>query len=90
MEEYMCSVLLTSALLSCVYVSDAHVRFLNPVSRSSLWRRYPTEARERNYDDNQLFCGGYAVIDRLLINIYFEKQIKSQYLILPLIGNGTL
>ena len=36
-----------------------HARLLEPAGRSSLWRfNYKTPV---NYNDNQLFCGGYRV-----------------------------
>ena len=77
MEEYSNSVLVIAVLLSYVCVSEAHVHFWNPLSRSTMWRRYPTEAKAINYDDNQLFCGGYSVIIHLLvIKIYYRPQTK--------------
>jgi len=52
-------------LLPCVLLSfllgrtDGHGRLLEPPGRSSMWRRgFNTPI---NYDDNQLFCGGYDV-----------------------------
>ena len=38
---------------------QAHGRLREPPSRSSMWRNgYPTPV---NYNDNQLFCGGFQV-----------------------------
>ena len=80
MKEYMYSVLVIAVLVSCVCMSDAHVRFWNPLSRSTMFRRYPTEAKATNYDDNGLFCGGYWVIIQLLVvKIYFYNQIEIQW-----------
>ena len=36
-----------------------HGRLLNPPSRSSMWR--VGFNNPPNYDDNQLFCGGFSV-----------------------------
>lgn len=36
-----------------------HGMLLNPVSRGSRWR-YDSKA-PTNFDDNQLYCGGYSV-----------------------------
>lgn len=38
---------------------NGHARLLDPVSRGSLWR-YDNRA-PANYNDNQLFCGGFWV-----------------------------
>ena len=38
---------------------EGHGRLVDPPSRSSAWR-YGFDT-PRNYDDNQLFCGGFAV-----------------------------
>ncbi|GAB1608443.1 uncharacterized protein LOC115214156 [Argonauta hians] len=52
------SFILISLLYTCQYVK-AHGRLWEPPGRSTMWRRgFPTP---RNYQDNQLFCGGAYV-----------------------------
>lgn len=47
-------------LLECgILTVMGHGMLLNPVSRGSRWR-YDAKATA-NYDDNQLFCGGFNV-----------------------------
>lgn len=37
---------------------SSHGRLMNPPARNAMWRfGYPNPV---NYDDNELFCGGYA------------------------------
>jgi multisubunit Na+/H+ antiporter MnhC subunit len=46
-------------LLFMVVGSRQHGMLMDPVNRSSMWRKgYDTPA---NYEDNQLFCGGRSV-----------------------------
>jgi len=52
----MKSLLLVSTLLGCVY---GHGRLMDPPSRASMWRvGFNTPP---DYDDNQGFCGGFAI-----------------------------
>lgn len=39
--------------------AEGHARFMNPISRASRWRR--DSKAPTNYNDNQLFCGGFWV-----------------------------
>ena len=39
---------------------DAHGYMIDPPSRSSVWRLFPGQAPP-NYNDNELFCGGFSV-----------------------------
>ena len=49
--------------------THAHGRLIDPPSRSSMWRfGFKTPI---NYDDNQLFCGGYDVSVHKLILVFF-------------------
>lgn len=43
---------------------SGHGRMMDPPNRSSLWRlaEYESYNPPINYDDNQLFCGGFVVI----------------------------
>jgi multisubunit Na+/H+ antiporter MnhC subunit len=46
-------------LLFMVVGSHQHGMLMDPVNRSSMWRKgYKTP---ENYEDNQLFCGGRSV-----------------------------
>ena len=52
------------AMVIMVYMitrGSGHVIFMHPLSRASIWRKYPEEAEYYNYDDNALFCGGAQV-----------------------------
>ena len=50
---------LVTILMMLVARTDGHGRLIEPPSRSSMWRfGFKTPV---NYDDNQLFCGGYDV-----------------------------
>lgn len=40
---------------------SGHGRMIDPPQRSSLWRFFPGQGFEPNYNDNELFCGGFAV-----------------------------
>lgn len=42
-----------------VNYSDGHGKLMDPVNRSSAWRRHFDTPK--NYNDNELFCGGYGV-----------------------------
>ncbi|KAM7300368.1 uncharacterized protein ISCGN_020932 [Ixodes scapularis] len=47
------------ALAWCCQPCQGHGRLMEPPSRSSMWRMgFRTQ---KNYNDNELFCGGYAV-----------------------------
>ena len=46
---------------------EGHGRLVDPPSRSSAWR-YGFDT-PRNYDDNQLFCGGFAVSQNYVISV---------------------
>ncbi|OAD56806.1 hypothetical protein WN48_02330 [Eufriesea mexicana] len=53
-------VLLITCLIGiCLWEVHSHGMMLDPVSRSSAWRKgYPVEP---NYDDNALYCGGRQI-----------------------------
>ena len=54
---------------------SGHGRLIEPPSRSSMWRYgYDTEP---NYQDNQLYCGGFTVIFYIIFSIYFSWSEKS-------------
>ncbi|XP_052082259.1 uncharacterized protein LOC127719925 [Mytilus californianus] len=47
--------------VSCLLISvSGHGRMIDPPQRSSLWRFYKGQGFEANYNDNELFCGGFA------------------------------
>ncbi|XP_014217688.2 uncharacterized protein LOC106646160 [Copidosoma floridanum] len=39
---------------------DAHGKLMDPVSRSSAWRKGFNVTE--NYNDNELYCGGFAIL----------------------------
>jgi hypothetical protein len=52
-------------LLIFVMGSHEHGMLMDPVNRSSMWRKgYKTP---ENYEDNQLFCGGRSVSSNALV-----------------------
>lgn len=53
-----------------------HGILLDPPNRSSLWR-YKFDV-EPNYDDNQLFCGGYDVSLISVSKISFRDSIQQR------------
>ncbi|XP_059178733.1 uncharacterized protein LOC131957910 [Physella acuta] len=58
MKTYVYSVRLVCVLACLVMAVDGHGRLWDPPSRSSMWRRgYNTPV---NYQDNELFCGGFS------------------------------
>jgi hypothetical protein len=65
-----------------------HGRLISPPGRSSMWRYgYNTPA---NYDDNQMFCGGFYVsfIAKLTATFAILNSDKNQ--ILPKINRKLL
>lgn len=54
-------------VLNYIYV-NGHGRLMDPPARNSMWRfGYPNPV---NYNDNELFCGGYAgLLDIIMILI---------------------
>lgn len=45
-------------LLVALTLVNAHGRLMDPPARNAMWRfGFPNPV---NYDDNELFCGGYA------------------------------
>jgi len=58
--RYYCKLLfLTVIILNLSRNVNGHARLLEPPGRSSMWRfGFGTPV---NYNDNQLFCGGYRV-----------------------------
>jgi len=52
---------LFQSLINCLVISfvNGHGRLMDPPARNAMWRfGYPNPV---NYNDNELFCGGYAV-----------------------------
>lgn len=39
---------------------ESHARLMDPIARSSCWRKFPGQCGTPNYEDNQMNCGGYA------------------------------
>jgi hypothetical protein len=56
------------ALLALIFIAthrdgvEGHGYMIDPPSRSSVWRLFPGQAPP-NYNDNELFCGGFSVHD---------------------------
>lgn len=49
---------------------SGHGRLMNPPARNAMWRfGYPNPV---NYNDNELYCGGYAGKIQLKHNIIFR------------------
>lgn len=50
-------------LVTLVNHANSHGRLMEPPNRSSLWRfeEYESQNPPINYDDNQIFCGGFYV-----------------------------
>ncbi|GBL98536.1 hypothetical protein AVEN_111646-1 [Araneus ventricosus] len=72
---------------------QGHGRLLEPPSRSSMWRfGYDTP---RNYDDNELFCGGIYII-KVTIDLtanhlgYFEFRICPNNNTKKIVGQSCL
>ena len=60
---------------NCIHV-HGHGRLMDPPARNSMWRfGYPNPV---NYNDNELFCGGYA--GSLFHNDYLNNKYLSRYL----------
>lgn len=54
------SVILLVAIIGCHILSiDGHGMLMNPIARGSRWRIDPSAPT--NYNDNQLYCGGFNV-----------------------------
>lgn len=65
-------------ILQLIELIDGHGRLMDPPARNSMWRfGFPNPV---NYNDNELFCGGYSseydiVIAKLLL--FFVLQLVS-------------
>jgi hypothetical protein len=67
----MALISVAAVLLLMVVGSHEHGMLMDPVNRSSMWRKgYNTPA---NYEDNQLFCGGRSVS----LNVYVQNVLGS-------------
>lgn len=60
-------------LCGLITQSLGHGRLMEPVGRSSAWRLGYNVPR--NYDDNALFCGGFAVSFNMIVSL-FRSNIK--------------
>ncbi len=72
------SLTLFAVLLSflVVYV-DSHGYIYDPPSRSSVWRIFKDQALI-NYNDNEIYCGGFGVCNAYIIlnsNIQFYSSL---------------
>ena len=65
--------------------AEGHGRLMDPPARNSMWRfGFPNPV---NYNDNELFCGGYAGQNLLQILIFLNfvvhnnimRENKTQY-----------
>lgn len=56
MAKILLALLAVSSVLAVVY---SHGMVLDPVARGSRWRYSP--GAPENFEDNQLFCGGFTV-----------------------------
>lgn len=73
MFRFVCAAALILAFVKFQPI-EGHGMIMRPVNRASMWRMknetYSASA-PADYNDNELFCGGYGVSYRLL---YLEKQ----------------
>ncbi|KAL9882632.1 uncharacterized protein ACN427_010358 isoform 3-T4 [Glossina fuscipes fuscipes] len=59
LRSFIILIILGSCLLECLTLVKGHGRLMDPPARNAMWRfGYPNPV---NYNDNELFCGGYAV-----------------------------
>lgn len=66
--------------ISCLLIGVfGHGRMIDPPQRSSLWRVYPGQGFEPNYNDNELFCGGFAVSFYIISNFPLTRLKKYYY-----------
>lgn len=79
-------ILLIIPLISVVQVKS-HGRVMEPVMRSSIWRlpEYSDRHPPVNYDDNALYCGGYAVSNNPIIVIMLVLHFVFYNLICSII-----
>ena len=63
-------VLSISVLAALLPMATGHGYIKDPPSRPSLWREFEGDTLpdgvEINYEDNELFCGGFSVSTRLI------------------------
>lgn len=62
-------------VIVCIEYVLGHGMVLNPASRSSRWRF--NSSAPVNWDDNQLYCGGFGVLD-FWFSYAFVQEICSQ------------
>lgn len=69
------------AFIFCLSIKSAfgHGYMYTPINRASRWRLQPTNWNiSHNYEDNQYFCGGFAVsfanCTRFFVNQLFHKR----------------
>lgn len=68
-------ILILIALLP--YSVRGHGRLMDPPSRSSMWRLgFETPA---NYNDNELFCGGFGVIYMIYYYYYHYHHLLTTF-----------
>ena len=68
------------AAASVVPEVAGHGRLIEPPSRGSMWR-FGFKSPE-NYDDNQLFCGGSWVCERLLVVTMYKRSFVRSFVLL--------
>ena len=54
------TLIIVMAYCTQIYRSNGHARLMNPVARTSAWRKWPSMF-PAEYSDNQMFCGGVDV-----------------------------
>lgn len=56
---------------------NGHGRLMDPPARNSMWRfGFPNPV---NYNDNELYCGGYSGNPAISKSIVFKKLVKDKY-----------
>lgn len=62
-------------VLQLLYMVEGHGRLMDPPARNSMWRfGFPNPV---NYNDNELFCGGYAGKNKFRLKAIFYMHEVS-------------
>lgn len=82
MERRNTKALVTYILIINSFISSihGHGRLIDPPGRASMWRYgFNTPV---DYNDNQLFCGGYNVCIRFFLNFQDVLFVNKAYIII--------
>lgn len=59
MNQGICLCLIALSFCSIIFEVKSHGMLIDPVGRSSRWRF--NNSAPKNYDDDQVYCGGFGV-----------------------------